>query len=93
MQFEQSVWADWKTGDDFELLTVLDANGDGRKDLIARNTLIKKWRIAYSTGTSFVTSTGAEPLNGMSSTGLQQPLVADADMTKTATKTCSFMTR
>ncbi len=78
--FERSIWSSLlDVSGSTSLHTVLDVNGDGRKDLVYRNASANSWTVGLSTGTSFLMQTWDAPtfLAGVASDAILR--VADMD--------------
>ncbi|HQX53568.1 MAG TPA: VCBS repeat-containing protein, partial [Planctomycetaceae bacterium] len=84
--FERSSWTESNVPaiptdptDVYSRHTVMDVNGDGRKDIVAKNNSTNQWIAYLSTGTSFLTQVWASPSflrqSGVSST----PMAGDMD--------------
>jgi uncharacterized delta-60 repeat protein len=52
-------WSAWASGTNWTDVQLADMNGDGRLDLIGRNTTNGQWNVALSNGTSFSNSVWA----------------------------------
>jgi hypothetical protein len=60
--FERSIWSSLlDVSGSTSLHTILDVNGDGRKDLVYRNASANSWTVGLSTGTSFLMQTWDAP--------------------------------
>jgi len=78
--FEQSVWTTGVRLDGtYSRHTVIDVNGDGRKDIVAKNNLTSEWLASVSTGTSFLTQTWASPGFLQAANVGSAPFAADVD--------------
>ncbi len=84
--FEQTVWTSGfsfnlssGTNDVYSRQTAIDVNGDGRKDIIAKNNMTGQWIASISTGTSFLTQTWAAPAFLLQANVSATSLVADLD--------------
>jgi RHS repeat-associated protein len=78
--FERSVWA---AGSEFTGVfsrhTVIDMNGDGRKDLVAKSHQTNEWLALIATGTSFMVQPWTSPAWLRASNIGAAPFAADID--------------